>query len=248
MTKRSIRKAPSLGLAMLLGVCLIPAATQAQSVRQREAVFCSQQVDRQSNILQEFTKRAEAYETAVTRQTDAQAARRQKLSERLIETRLRADEKRSGSFAIMEQGRPDDASRSRVRAYADAVDAAVQQRRSAYDQARLEFQRSVDDLLKSRDESMRAAMTAFRQTAEDALETAVRQCESGGTEAAEVRRSLIAALRQARLSFNDKLQARPDFRAEVRAAATARNAAFDAATESFQVAMQQLRATYSELP
>lgn len=223
-------------------------AVEAQSARQREAIFCAQLGERQRTILDGLTNRLNSYVAAFEKQTSDQVLRRQQLDERLMALRIQADEKRASSYVLMENNQVGEEEKSVARTYAEKVTSAVQTRRAAFDQARISFQQTIDSLLAERDQAMREAMSTFQQAVNAALSKAAGQCSTSRADISEARRQLVAALKQARLNYNDSLQARQDYRSSVRDAAAIRNAAFKVATESFQLTMQQLRTEYQLLP
>ncbi len=232
---------------VFLLVLFSPVVSSAQEAGEREAVFCSNQEQRQSKIAQDFVTRIENYRNAVDKQTENQVTRRNNLDRELAVARGEADIVRNQSYELIKEKQGSEEGKALAETYATEADAAISARRAAYDQARTTFHSTVDDLLGARDKEMGLAIANFQTNANVAMSVATGVCDSVGSDRVAGREQLIEELKNARLAYAERLRTRQDFRAGVRAAIVARNEAYKAATAEFQKTMLTLREKYSAL-
>lgn len=235
-------------LLLALSFSLVrPGVSRAQIPAERLANFCSNQTERLTNVSQAFAERLEAYERAVDNQSAEHTNRRQELSDQLHNERAEADAKRSQAYELMRGRQETDEAKAQVDALAREIDLAVQLRRTAYDEARAHYHRQVDDLVTARDRDVQSAAQTFQATAENLLQSAGSQCQTGQAGLVRIYQDTVGGLRAARLTYVDALRGRSEFRTGVQDAADVRDAAFEVARAQFEQTIQSLREKYSGL-
>ena len=175
----------------------------------------------------------ERRDTRVEHMDDGRDTRDAKLGD----GRSEADAKRSEMYAALEGKADTDAKKAAVAEFQKTVEAAVDTRREAFDDALQAFRTGADALLSDRQEDMQGAADQFEAAMKAALDKAKSDCEAG-TAPATVRSNFQTALVAAHKALQEDRSNSEKISTEIRALADTRHAAVEKAMNDFKTTVE----------
>ncbi len=243
MTKLIIRKLAVVVSSSIM-MTLLPVGPgirlSAQGTDEQEQAVCKQLSTRQEAIKEKLVKQ-QGHLQETRKQRDAKlASLQQKLDKVLEDARQKNDERRATAIDNLQKIAASEEERVAVRVYHQAIDAAVETRRTAFDEAQQQFRNRLKQLMEGRAAELSASMDNYEAAIDRAFDTANTRC-SNNEEKRIIRAELIRDLQAARLTYRQDKVAQANLSSGLKQLIQDRKATEKAATASFEAALKEAR-------
>ncbi|MEK7610679.1 MAG: hypothetical protein AAB468_02940 [Patescibacteria group bacterium] len=188
-------------------------------------------------------KVGERHDRLLAKKTERMTKLTERRADRLAtrtEHRVDWTERRDEIFDRLEAKADTDAKKQALATFQQVVNTAVTTRRAAIDAAANTFHQGVDGAVNARQQAAETASQVFKKAVADALAKAQTDCAATGADAAAVKETYRASVKQARETFNTARQAVEKM--DLETLNTVRKAAFQKAADDFKATMDKARA------
>jgi hypothetical protein len=211
------------------------------AVPARENAFCQRLTNAREQFENRFGNSLARLEDKLDQRSDSLGSRRTQRDAGLGEVRSRRDTNRERHFAAIEGQAQSEEKKNALAHFQLAINTAVEERRSAFDEALQDFRESMDELLVKREDLVEDAKNAYLSSARRAYSIAQSKCAEGGDDSS-ARQDLLDNLKSAREKYLSDLHEIVDLKNELDSLISARRSAIELAMQAFHESVEEAKA------
>lgn len=224
-------------LPLIAHAAITPTPTERGSQKQANGAICLRLENATGAMRTRLLEHKERWDSRKTERMANFAEKSENLADKLEQRRTASDDAREDNLEKLREKYADPEDQAAIDAFQEAVEAAVRDRREAFDAAHLAFRDGVATALAKRQELVRTALTAMQTAIQNAIADAKEACAAG--EATEtIRTNLRAAIQSAREEFKTARKSSDKVSAELENLRNSRKTAVKEAQDEFHEALE----------
>jgi len=240
---------------LVLGAIILPqtilAASTTKPVREPKEPkvvqnkFCENIDNRLSNSSRQLSERESELQTRTEKREAEMNARRGDKDTKVEDRRAEALTRQEKKFNSVLSKATTTEQKLVLQEFRAGVQAAVEVRQKAMDDARDEFRKGVDETVTDRQGQMDNALTV-RQTAIDSASAKAKSDCASGVESQTVRNTFQASIKSAQETFKASISGLKDGKDDIKSLTETRQVAFEKAQTDFRNTLESLKKTLQE--